>query len=819
MNKRNLALLISKHPLLRKLTEDKTIPNSVVARLIVEELIKEDISTFNQYQQQIESAENKEEFVQFAKTLELVSTGGGEGQMTEEEKNGILKILRDKLDHLEQSSAGDEKYKKFVNTYTEEMSTFSDDEKQALYLFTVELDKNIPKNLNEDVFTTLTQGFVNLVSNEQDALLKKSIVALDEQTQQVLVGIVKDVDKNLVALKIIRHALNLEIPQAQADTGSEDTGEPSEPSGEPSVEPSGEPETDEAGENEDPPPSEIPEDKKNEYIDASTKFQNEFYNQKYRIQQAKLIGSVIDAIEKIYDNPNKVAAFARPPQEQESVKEQQETVEPSKDELRNLRVDFRSFLSRVNKTSKALEKFEKIKDSGSMITDTYKKQFIDLLKEVQMSIKRIHRDLQVIIGKRQINEIDENSDIMKKWKEVETKYNKAVASASALRELIDGDSTSEDPEQIIQDTYASLSDLATHFPSINPFASSGAKTREDMNKYKNSFENAVKQVKSDLQNVLALINQGQSGEDTLQLAMEGLKTFSGAIQNTFGIESQFKDIKVEKDTPAAEGETIEVAEDEPELEDGEGSPEEEDTESQTTDSSNSKRTNDIFDQFFALNTNIFDEKETDFIKQLIQAIDKEIYKNPTKYLGRTFEEIKKSYRENSIKEGLFDAINPFHKKLNKKVFDATYTKPVQNTVLDGTMHQWFKEIKSNLFKNALKNIPKDTQEGIITILKDNDKGEGLVTKIQAYIIGMIKLAVGKADKEILSIHFPHLQNVTDKEIIDLAVNSSNDEEEEEGEALDWNVIDDGAGSGLKKKDEQIANKLKPLIREMLNKGK
>ena len=43
MNKRNLALLISKHPLLRKLTEDKTIPNSVVARLIVEELNEQQI--------------------------------------------------------------------------------------------------------------------------------------------------------------------------------------------------------------------------------------------------------------------------------------------------------------------------------------------------------------------------------------------------------------------------------------------------------------------------------------------------------------------------------------------------------------------------------------------------------------------------------------------------------------------------------------------------------------------------------------------------------------------------------------------------------
>jgi hypothetical protein len=40
MNKRNLALLISKHPLIELLKKDKTLPNSVVARLIAEELME-----------------------------------------------------------------------------------------------------------------------------------------------------------------------------------------------------------------------------------------------------------------------------------------------------------------------------------------------------------------------------------------------------------------------------------------------------------------------------------------------------------------------------------------------------------------------------------------------------------------------------------------------------------------------------------------------------------------------------------------------------------------------------------------------------------
>ena len=100
------------------------------------------------------------------------------------------------------------------------MKTFDGTEKRALYLFTVELNKNLPKNINEDVFTTLTQGFANLVPKEQDALLKQSIGALDDETKNALVGIVNDIDKKLAALKIIRHALALEIPQPQTEPES-----------------------------------------------------------------------------------------------------------------------------------------------------------------------------------------------------------------------------------------------------------------------------------------------------------------------------------------------------------------------------------------------------------------------------------------------------------------------------------------------------------------------------------------------------------------------------------------------------------------------
>ena len=58
MNKKNLAIKISKHPLLRKLSEDKKIPKSILARLIVEELLKEDPNMMDAIKARIDTEVN-----------------------------------------------------------------------------------------------------------------------------------------------------------------------------------------------------------------------------------------------------------------------------------------------------------------------------------------------------------------------------------------------------------------------------------------------------------------------------------------------------------------------------------------------------------------------------------------------------------------------------------------------------------------------------------------------------------------------------------------------------------------------------------------
>ena len=67
MNNRNLAIRISKHPLIELLKKNRTIPNNLVARLIVEELMLENT---DEIVKQIESSKSLEELEKIYKELD-----------------------------------------------------------------------------------------------------------------------------------------------------------------------------------------------------------------------------------------------------------------------------------------------------------------------------------------------------------------------------------------------------------------------------------------------------------------------------------------------------------------------------------------------------------------------------------------------------------------------------------------------------------------------------------------------------------------------------------------------------------------------------
>jgi len=303
------------------------------------------------------------------------------------------------------------------------------------------------------------------------------------------------------------------------------------------------------------------------FVGAANELLNDFYNQKYRKDQATIVGKVIDSMKAFVEDADLALAFGKPPadkpeeqeatseeppKEQEATSEEPKTlaeqegeeVKADKDEMRNIRIGLRSFLSRVNKTNKYLTEFEKVAGAGSVLSDAYKKKFMDNLKEIQTAIYRLALVLNKMLdSKEELNEKKE-SETMKKWREVQKLYDLSIKSVSSVKELLDTETPPDELDSTLtNDAYTALINLAGHFPHIAPFGA-GKMKRSNFVEYKTKFANAIGQVKSDLQNVFNLIKTGEAGEESLQNARDGLRDFGDAIASIFGVPSRFKDAKV-----------------------------------------------------------------------------------------------------------------------------------------------------------------------------------------------------------------------------------------------------------------------------------
>ena len=303
------------------------------------------------------------------------------------------------------------------------------------------------------------------------------------------------------------------------------------------------------------------------FVGAANELLNDFYNQKYRKDQATIVGKVIDSMKAFVEDADLALAFGKPPadkpEEQEATseeppKEQEATseepkplaeqegeeVKADKDEMRNIRIGLRSFLSRVNKTNKYLTEFQKVAGAGSVLSDAYKKKFMDNLKEIQTAIYRLALVLNKMLdSKEELNE-KKGSETMNKWREVQKLYDLSIKSVSSVKELLDTETPPDELDSTLtNDAYTALISLAGHFPSVAPFGA-GKMKRSNFGEYKVKFGNAIGQVKSDLQNVFNLIKTGEAGEESLQNARDGLRDFGDAIASIFGVPSRFKDAKV-----------------------------------------------------------------------------------------------------------------------------------------------------------------------------------------------------------------------------------------------------------------------------------
>jgi hypothetical protein len=454
----------------------------------------------------------------------------------EDKKEEIVKAVADKLAVARQELDIEPIAKKFGEY--EYFEPLSDEQKQVMFKFIALLKRNkLFENFTERTSLIQVLKKLNVGSRGNMEVLLQYMTEEEQQTvQKILSNQNTDVDKFLAMLK------KAELAPVDKEPGKEE--KPSTPmKGEPvAIDPA----------------------QAEKFVEAANALINDFYNQKYRINQAKLVNGVITAMKEFVEDKDLALAFGKPPsdepapEEQEATSEkppEEQTAEPleeqegeeikaDKDEMRNIRIGLRSFLSRVNKAKKFLEEFEEVAKDGSVLSDAYKKRFIDNLKEIQTAIYRIALVLNKMLSdKEQLNE-KKGSETIKKWKEVQKLYDLSIKSVSSVKELLDTETPPDELDSMLtNDAYSALIGLAGHFPSVAPFGA-GKMKRSEFGEYKIKFTNAIGQLKSDLQNVFNLVKTGEAGEESLQNAREGLRDFGDAIASIFGVPSRFKDAKV-----------------------------------------------------------------------------------------------------------------------------------------------------------------------------------------------------------------------------------------------------------------------------------
>ena len=582
MNKK-LALKISKHPLIKKLMEDRTISKNVIANLIVEEIIQEEYTTnLANLKTQIEKINNDEinnlfnQYIEISKRNEIPNKEGIISNLLFMANKNKTKSLIDKLKYIigqfseKQEEPAEEKIKTAIDSAksTEELekinkqvqdSNVSDETKEKTEKAAEEKEKQF-LGQQENPYSKL-EGYkeLNLKPEEQtvfisflDKLKEKNIIKENSTKLAKMIGTgrgLNDIIKSFEGdnRKILYSLLNREevlafiqknIIQINKEPESDDSKD-----------------TPTAG-------SQLPIDEENvgPFIKASDNFLKEFYRQKYKKTQAEFIKNVIDSLSGMVEDENLAQAVQRVPDKKEEteqekpelVSEQEEQKQASKDEMKNLRIGMNSLLKRINWSQKSLEAYEKTAGSGSVLADADKKKFIKVLQDIQKSIRRICLVLQQILRDTQtINE--EESDTVKQWREIQKKYDLASEAVSNLAELLKPGGVKEIPKMLTNDAFSALIDLSIHFPSVAPFGA-GKDSRRNFKEYQVKFKNAVQKVKDDLQNVFSIMKTGQAGEESLILALDGLKEFSAHIQSIFGIPSEFEELKIEPNEEAAEGE-------------------------------------------------------------------------------------------------------------------------------------------------------------------------------------------------------------------------------------------------------------------------
>jgi hypothetical protein len=578
MNKKNLAIKISKHPLIKKLLESKFTSSRVIARVIVEELT--------------EAPARGEFYVGKKGSPGLRVRNRIKGVMDDAVKKGTKEAIKkasERISNFPETfniEGVSEEHLEILKKFSE--STVSRGAEQIQILQAAEkANQSVNPEDNEEVEQAQQQldQEVAAVEEKVDQALKDSNEQVDAEkvvsaTAQVLVDL--DLDREFVTtynqneqagFKIIldnapkeivdvlntsseetqekiTQAVNNELEQNAGEKIDSEEGEP-EQSADAPEEPTAETEPAEEPE-EETRALEIDEETKREFESAYREMAQEFYNKPYKKDQAKIIQDLLTILGtiKTEENIELEAAAQRTPRE--PIQEAAGQVTADKKELRNVKLSLQAFLGNVKKSKQLLQKFINAAKEGRVISDFYKDSFMDILRELQKDVRDLVKYLLELIGPQNLQELKTKEQIMDEWKQIEQIYDETVTNLGSLNSIIvNGQSGNVD--ELFSDAFANLLELGTYFPSVNPFGKS--KTKDDYQNFETNYDTAINNVKNSLQSVLVLVKKGQQDGPVLRQALKGLKDFSGQIQSIFDVESLFKDKQIKPDEKAAQGDS------------------------------------------------------------------------------------------------------------------------------------------------------------------------------------------------------------------------------------------------------------------------
>jgi hypothetical protein len=645
MNDRNLAIQVSKHPLIRKLLETKMATTSVVARLIVEEMMidemaaakpKDNIATkvrnhvngllnANKTLEEINASIEKltPQWTEYAKNkagdneetqrifldwleksiskhLERAAKQIDLNQKEADNKNPFA--IEDAKKELEAANKETESQDAEIEKAEQQISQSQEDSEEKINLpdipienkkkyVTTSLYKALEGNrvaqmailsflhffenasvqeatlrdLEEPVRQRIGKAVSELkkVSTEMAQqfveVLKEKPELVAQAIQQISVKEPEDEDEDLAAAALGR-AEELEkenptaAPEQVAQKAVEDTAPPK------ATEEQKEEAKKEVVQNLE---SETPEEKVEDFQVSETtlaalkgsveEFITEFYEVPFLTDQAKLVKAIMNALAEVKKE------LEKEPEQQASIKgkrkvktnEQEEPAPASEDLLKNIRVDLRAFLKLTKKTKAALKTFKSNAEKGSFMTDSSKEEFMKLIARLQMTIAEIVGELKKMSP---MNEQEEPQEEKEDWEKAQDFYNEAADALDGLVKTLDDGGPANSPIELIDTASKNLFSLTQFFPSVNPF-SAGKKDLGDITEYDAEFDEAVKEVKSHVQSILALVKEKVGGKSTIRETIVGLEEFSGKIQNIFGAESNLEGVKVSPEDDALEGET------------------------------------------------------------------------------------------------------------------------------------------------------------------------------------------------------------------------------------------------------------------------